>query len=591
MAELPIEPSALEFGKLFAGKNFRVPRYQRAYDWEKEEAADFARDILSIVESRSNSGADQHFFGAIISIYLPDAFEIVDGQQRLTTHMLCLKELRDRWLELVEQARDVKRTAIRRVAEENAQELEDIFLSEGVPRLTLSKRDKGFFSDLLLGSAPEPKRTDDESHKRLWGARKALREELFEPFLSNSLQLKVKRKRLEAVQDALLKKGYVVHLNTKDSRNAYRFFTVLNDRGKPLSAGSLLRTHTLAQLEGYKAQQEGAEEDWDSILQRGDAFVNRFLAAYYVSWVGSRAATGEMYDRFRDEFLDDDVNSAAAATRLRGKIQNLLEEADTFEDIYDGIWPFLEPKKFEWDQDRLSRLVVALRHHLADPLLLAVAREVNESAFRDLVFKLEPFAFRYINVVNANAARLEGVYQKHAKKVRDTKKLDKNGLRNELRELIKRYASEDVFLALLPEQLRFTKQKARGQLIRHFLTTLEDYDDWFEKGAKGSPQPSDRTKVFSLDDVNVEHIYPQHPAKSNRLLDPLMNSLGNLTLLDESDGRRAGNKEFDGKKQIYRKSGFKITRRLGRLRRWDEAAMARRVDFYTERALKMFVVP
>lgn len=591
-SDLPIEPSALKFGKLLTGRTFRVPRYQRAYDWETGQVADFARDVRAIVEAGAGGESSQHFFGAVISIFEPESnFEIVDGQQRLTTHMLCLKELRDRWLGLVEQASRAKKAAIRRHAQERAEALDELIFIDGAPRLSLSKRDREYFNDLMMGSATEPRRGDDQSHKRLWSARKTLREELFEPLFPGPAPYATRRDRLQAAHDALLDKGYVVHLHTKDSSNAYRFFSVLNDRGKPLSAGSLLRTHTLAQLEGYGPQQDGAESDWDAILGRGDPFVNRFLAAYYVSKVGLRVPTGEMFDRFRAEFLNDSVTSSASATHLREKVAELLSEAMTFERIYKGEWPFDKAKKPAWDQDRLRRLVVSLRHHLADPLLLAVAREASEAAFRDLVMKLEPFAFRYINVVSANAARLEGLYFRHAQRVRDTGKLDKTGLRNEMRQILQRHAPDSVFLALLPEQLRFTSKKDRGQLIRHFLTTVEDYSDWFDAGATGKPQPKDRTRVFDLDSVNIEHVYPQHPDNAVRRLEALKHSLGNLTALDQDEGRRAGNKEFADKAAIYRHSEFKITRRLGRLKKWDEAAMARRVEYYSDRAAKIFVVP
>jgi hypothetical protein len=160
-----------------------------------------------------------------------------------------------------------------------------------------------------------------------------------------------------------------------------------------------------------------------------------------------------------------------------------------------------------------------------------------------------------------------------------------------MRQILQRHAPDSVFLALLPEQLRFTSKKDRGQLIRHFLTTVEDYSDWFDAGATGKPQPKDRTRVFDLDSVNIEHVYPQHPDNAVRRLEALKHSLGNLTALDQDEGRRAGNNEFADKAAIYRQSEFKITRRLGRLKKWDEAAMARRVEYYSDRAAKIFVVP
>jgi len=592
MPELPIRPSARDFREMFSRKTFRVPPYQRAYDWKDEQVSDFARDIDAVVDSRLDGGGPSpHFFGAVISIFDQETeFEVVDGQQRLTTHMLCLKELRDRWLELAEATRG-RRPAINRVARDRAEEVHKVIFTRNEPRLVLSRRDKDFFADILTGAATGVRRGEHQSHRRLWEACQTLRKDLFDPLLANVTHFAKRQQKLQAIQDALLEDSYVVHLNTTDGDQAYRFFMVLNDRGKPLSAGDLLRTFTLAVLEEYPPQQQAAERDWDAILRRSEAFVNRFLGAYYISHVGTRVPTGEMYDRFRKQFLEDEVDSPESATALREKIGELRAEAEVFAMITNGDWPYEEAHKPLWEQDRLRRLVKSLGHRLADPLLLVVAREANETTFRDLVRMLEPFAFRYINIVNASASRLETLYFKHAKKARGSSHLDKGELRKELRNLLKTYAPDQAFLALLPEQLRFSNKTTSKKLIKHFLTTLEDYEDWFREGASGRPKIKDRTTMRDLDTVNIEHIYPQNPRSPNPLLDPLKNTLGNLTLMDQDEGTVAGNDEFPQKKRIYARSEFKITKPLGRLRsNWNEAAVAKRVDFYKERAAKIFVV-
>lgn len=591
MSDLPIKPAARDFRSMFKDKTFHVPRYQRAYDWKDDQVADFARDVDNIVGARLSGGSSPHFFGAVISIYDEETdFEIVDGQQRLTTLMLCLKELRDRWLDLAEATRQ-KRKEVSAVAAERADEVHKIVFAGNELRLVLSKRDKDFFHDLITGVQSEgPKRGADQSHRRLWGAVETLRSELFDPLLASVAHFAKRRDRLQAVQDALLEDGYIVHLNTADGDQAYRFFMVLNDRGKPLSAGDLLRTHTLAALEQFRPQQEAAEKDWDFILRGNETFVNRFLAAYYASYTGSRIPTGETYDRFRTEFLEDAVDTPPAATALREKIAVLRAETQTFSSIADGDWPYEEPNKPAWERDRLRRLVKSLSHRLADPLLLAVAREADETVFRDLVRMLEPFVFRYINISKAPAARLESLYLRHAKKVRSEEKLDKSGLRAELKSMLKVSARDEIFVAQLEETLRFSSKTTSKKLIKHFLTTLEDYEDWFKEGAKKRPTVKDKTKVFDLDAVNIEHIYPQNPANPDSLLNPLKNTLGNLTALDQHEGAIAGNKEFADKKPTYAESDFKITRPLAKTQEWTPDAVVRRVDFYKKRALKIFVV-
>jgi Protein of unknown function DUF262 len=479
----PIEPQSDDFDFLLSHDPFRVPRYQRAFDWDTDEVRDFAHDVLVLARRRIAGDPSRHFFGAIISIFHKSEhyYEVVDGQQRLTTAILCLTELHRRWHELAEKAKSAKKKPLAAAARKHADRVDERLRDASGRRLVLSTRDEQFFSELLADTATKPKATADQSHRRLWSARDTVRDELFAPLLDTAHRYADRQARLEAIESALLEDGYLVHLYTEQKREAYRLFLVLNDRGRQLSDGALLRTHTLDVLQAYPDQQRAAETDWDTMLRIGDTFVNRFLAAYYVSYIGSRAPTGEMFDEFCSRFGIDDVASPTAATKLQQTIRRLREETETFSRIRVGDWPFDDPTKPGWDRDRLKRLVVSLRHDLAHPLLLAAARETNESSFRDLVLMLEPFVFRYINVTNAGAPRLAVVYYEHAKKVRETHKLDKKGLRTALKALIANYAPDDVFEPLLRDQLRYAKTAQRRQLIKHFLTTVDDYEDWFSK--------------------------------------------------------------------------------------------------------------
>ena len=64
--------------------NFQIPEYQRPYRWEKENVRQLLEDILSSKES----GKLRYRIGSVIFHQEKDIYNIVDGQQRLTT--LCL---------------------------------------------------------------------------------------------------------------------------------------------------------------------------------------------------------------------------------------------------------------------------------------------------------------------------------------------------------------------------------------------------------------------------------------------------------------------------------------------------------------------
>lgn len=123
------------------------------------------------------------------------------------------------------------------------------------------------------------------------------------------------------------------------------------------------------------------------------------------------------------------------------------------------------------------------------------------------------------------------------------------------------------------------------------MTTLEDYEDWYQAGAIGKRKVKAKTSVYDLDQVNIEHIYPQNPQQLDAALDPVKHELGNLTALDDHDGMVAGNELFVTKQPIYAASQFAITKPLGQSpSTWNQAAVAARVTFYTDRAKTIFVV-
>lgn len=78
------------------GKSIRVPDYQRAYSWEEKQIDLFINDL------RQYQGEGGYYFGHFIVEEHTDKWDLVDGQQRLTTVVLFLLVCRLRFTEQVE---------------------------------------------------------------------------------------------------------------------------------------------------------------------------------------------------------------------------------------------------------------------------------------------------------------------------------------------------------------------------------------------------------------------------------------------------------------------------------------------------------
>lgn len=70
-------------------KRFVIPVYQRNYDWKQENCKQLFDDLVKIVRKDRKS----HFFGSIVSVHSDgeyNEFQVIDGQQRLTTISLLM---------------------------------------------------------------------------------------------------------------------------------------------------------------------------------------------------------------------------------------------------------------------------------------------------------------------------------------------------------------------------------------------------------------------------------------------------------------------------------------------------------------------
>ncbi len=72
---------------LFEATEIKVPSYQRAYAWEEKQLEQFVNDMLEV----ANKDEGKYYFGHFILEQTEEnKFEIIDGQQRITTFVLFL---------------------------------------------------------------------------------------------------------------------------------------------------------------------------------------------------------------------------------------------------------------------------------------------------------------------------------------------------------------------------------------------------------------------------------------------------------------------------------------------------------------------
>jgi hypothetical protein len=95
-----IETKKVNINKLFTDFWFRVPEYQRSYKWGPEEIDDLLDDIQ---HAQCTAKEKEYFLGSVVlQKYLRSSgkltytcYDVLDGQQRLTTLLITMAVLRD----------------------------------------------------------------------------------------------------------------------------------------------------------------------------------------------------------------------------------------------------------------------------------------------------------------------------------------------------------------------------------------------------------------------------------------------------------------------------------------------------------------
>ena len=74
---------------------FNIPEYQRGYRWEKKQVEDLLNDLKYFIEKKSDK--KEFYCLQPIVVYKTDenSYDVIDGQQRLTTLYLILQALKN----------------------------------------------------------------------------------------------------------------------------------------------------------------------------------------------------------------------------------------------------------------------------------------------------------------------------------------------------------------------------------------------------------------------------------------------------------------------------------------------------------------
>lgn len=79
-------------------KSFHIPSYQRGYRWEKQQVEDLLNDFAEFIDNTNSRNTEGEFYclqPIVVKRRHDNRYEVIDGQQRLTTIYLLMKYLEE----------------------------------------------------------------------------------------------------------------------------------------------------------------------------------------------------------------------------------------------------------------------------------------------------------------------------------------------------------------------------------------------------------------------------------------------------------------------------------------------------------------
>lgn len=542
-----IKPNTMTITQLLSSRcQFRIPRFQREYSWEKENYKEFMDDMIGCLRIENGEIKDSSYFlGTMLFVgnleMVGRTLDVVDGQQRLTIITILFSAISDHFREIGNEILSERIFKYIMTEDDNGKPV----------RILQSKTHYPFFSYFIQDIKKENKKEAtseeevciQETFEYLYDRTKDinLRKALCDSCGKKLVDSVSYEDILKALRDQVLK-SFVVTISTEEKEDANTIFEILNAKGKRLASVDLIKNHIFSVCNTVEPA-DFAEITWNKIkdnLYSGDEAIG--MATYFRHyWISKYSSSSEknLYDSFQKKIKP----------KSEAKYKEFLIDMEKNSRLYMRVTnptrkDYENRKEYFWlvqSLDYLSNKFNIVQTRIA---LMAVLEKKEEGIltakkFKELIQFLEGFHFAYNAMLAKRSNVLDSRYATFARRLRGCKtKEECNRCIDDLIEkLNKLYPTFEEFKKSFLV-LSYSKQDAPDNIkVKYIINKMECFF---------SP---DNHEVFD-DNGSIEHILPEKEGG-------LALNIGNLILLEYTLNIAAGEIEYEAKKSIYSKSRYK----------------------------------
>lgn len=551
MIDNSIEAKEIFIKDLFDSKFlFRIPEYQRQFSWEKDNFEQLFEDIRESLES----GEGNYFLGSVI-LQAKDLkgdgsgiYDVVDGQQRLTTITILIAVLRD--LSISKKAKLTLQDKIYQEENEFEDKKEEV-------RILVRDRDRDFFMKFVLeeeGTKRTPNlSTLSEPQKRIITAIEVFRSKFYQ---NNSLNQEL----MNAMIKFLLNNCIMVYVKTGNFTSAFRLFSVLNDRGMPLTTSDLLKSINLGAVE--KDRRNQYQLLWEQIEEDlGIDELDKLLGFVRTIFLKDKPRKN-IVDEYSEKIYKNNLISPGIEF-----IQYICEIAEIYEEKI-------------LNANLEAQNGVSVKFHN----LMSLMRDFIP--FSDWMPAFISFALKYngSDILYSFLTLLEKLYVINwVVGATSTKRTVETG---KILQVIEQSSKpEDVFkntlfdLSSLKNQvhIEFNSDTFYKSKYSKYILLILDYDTNENNNIK--------KKYNGI--ISIEHILPQNPNSNSEWIqifteqerNKLTHRIGNLVLLSRKKNSSANNRNFKDKMESYYSkcmTDFELTKEIRNYDIWNHTSIQAR---------------
>lgn len=532
-----------------------IPIYQRPYSWADIQIKKFLSDIF--ISYWGNDGneiiKEPMFIGTMQLTMLNEdnAKEIIDGQQRLTTLLILLKALKNKF--------------------KNCTELNNISLNWLTTKVSSGKQ------QLYLEEALNKELSDNEH--------------LLNPYLNNLILVQeyIESKTISSDDDSLvfniddftkylLSEVYFVIIETRAGiTKTLQIFNAINTTGLDLNGGDIFKIKMYEYLTSKKGKSENVFDeisalykkidDYNAERKRSFANINDILRIYQYILIGRHNLPNALYAIGSDTFFErlfDTIFNTNQWEHFKNNVSRVELSIADLDKIIEVRYEW-EKKDYYSVEDACSMHFIwwsrYSRYWILNFIFLYKFRTEENYWDKSLIFtrllsKLYfIYSIRYLKAVNEiHTFTYSLIKTMSEKSFEDVIDLINNKI-GKLESHKRGYDLEDTLNGSITYN-----SKTKNLICRLSAMIDEDY-----KSTEKHKIDSVQNKLFNSP-VDIEHIQSYHD-KDGKIRQSIwdewgtnINSVGNLMVLEQKINRSIGNNFYPSKIKEYPKSEFSIVK-------------------------------